>query len=297
MKAMCLSKKAPPGALSIQAMQINPAVKRPLLSYFGGKWVLAPWIIGYMPEHRIYVEPFGGAASVLLRKPRSRVEVYNDLDEEIVGFFRVLQNSAQCRELFRLSKRTPYSRREYDQAFEATSDPVIRAQRLLVRSYMGHHSSCVFMRHGSFSSTGHRTSGPYKAKTWSGYPRHLVSFLRRLSGVMLECCDALTVIKNQDAHDTLFFIDPPYVHGARSYSRSAYYRHELTDDQHVDLLNRLKAVKGSVMISGYPNQLYDDLLIGWRRITRKSYAATSSGLQPRTEVLWISPNVHKGAIK
>jgi len=62
---------------------------RSLLRYFGGKWAIAPWVLSHLPPHRIYVEPFGGAASILLRKPRSRIEVYNDLDEEIVGIFRI----------------------------------------------------------------------------------------------------------------------------------------------------------------------------------------------------------------
>ena len=88
-------------------------VSRSALRYLGGKWAIAPWIIEHMPAHRVYVEPFGGAASVLLRKPRSKVEVYNDLDDEIVGIFRILQNPVQWRELIRRLRRTPYSRREF----------------------------------------------------------------------------------------------------------------------------------------------------------------------------------------
>jgi len=121
----------------------NPTVddspRRTLLRYFGGKWALAPWIMAHFPVHRVYVEPFGGAASVLLRKPRSRVEVYNDLDEEIVGIFRIVQSEKSCQALMRRLRRTPYSRREFERAFESSSDPIIRAQRAIIRAYQSFH--------------------------------------------------------------------------------------------------------------------------------------------------------------
>ena len=122
----------------------NPS--RPLLTYFGGKWAIAPWIIEHLPPHKIYVEPFGGAASVMLRKPRSKVEVYNDLDDEIVNIFRVLQDPASTRELFRRLARTPYARAEYDLACaERVVDPVVRAQRAIIRANMA-FSICATRR-------------------------------------------------------------------------------------------------------------------------------------------------------
>jgi DNA adenine methylase len=222
---MSLNQPAPPGALRIQTMQINRTVNRSALRYFGGKWALAPWIIEHMPAHRVYVEPFGGAASVLLRKPRSKVEVYNEIDDEIVGIFRILQNPAQCRELFRLLRRTPYARREFEIAFQKTDDPLLRAQRAIIRAYMSFH------------------------------------------------------------HTALFFVDPPYVACTRR--MSAFYRHEMNDAAHLALLEKLKTVKGRVMISGYASALYDDTLTGWQRLTHRHYAA-ASGAKERTEVLWIS---------
>jgi len=110
---------------------------RSLLRYFGGKWAIAPWVLSHLPPHRIYVEPFGGAASILLRKPRSCVEVYNDLDEEIVGIFQTVQDPRQCQALMLRLRRTPYSRRVFETAFQSSRDPIIRAQRAIVRAY-GH---------------------------------------------------------------------------------------------------------------------------------------------------------------
>ena len=269
-------------------MQITRDVKRAALRYFGGKWALAPWIIEHMPAHRVYVEPFGGAASVLLRKPRSKIEVYNDLDDEIVELFRILQNPAQCRELFRLLRRTPYARREFEQAFRATSEPLIRAQRAIIRAYMSFHHSALFNPvKNTFADARHRKRGGSKMGEWANYPRHLASVCRRLRGVLIEHSDALRVIRVQDSPDTLFFIDPPYVASTRD--KSAFYRHEMTDAQHVALLTLLRGRQGQVMISGYASELYDDLLADWRRLTRQHYAAADCGAKVRTEVLWIKP--------
>lgn len=78
---------------------------RPIMRYHGGKWRLAPWIIAHMPPHRIYVEPYCGAASVLMRKPRSYAEVINDLDGEVVGVFRVLRDRTMAAESFHCRRR------------------------------------------------------------------------------------------------------------------------------------------------------------------------------------------------
>src|SRR6266576_1049473 len=102
-------------------------VERPILRYHGGKFVLAPWIISHFPEHRVYVEPYGGAASVLLRKERSYAEVYNDLDSEIVNLFRVARDNGK--ELIRVLALTPFAREEYQAAWEATDDPLEQARR------------------------------------------------------------------------------------------------------------------------------------------------------------------------
>jgi DNA adenine methylase len=285
---MSLNPRAPPSARLMKGlpMQIDKSVTRSALRYFGGKWAIAPWIIEHMPEHRVYVEPFGGAASVLLRKPRSKIEVYNDLDEEIVGLFRLLQSPAQCRALVRLLKRTPYARREFEQA---SDDPLIRAQRAIIRAYMSFHHSALFLSSKTvFANARHRKGGHCKAYEWMTYPRHLAGVCRRLRGVVVECRDARRVIADQDTPDALFFVDPPYVHKTRD--KDARYRHEMSDAQHVALLTQLQGVQGKVMIAGYASALYDDLLTGWTRLTRRHYAGAGTGAQSRTEVLWIKPD-------
>lgn len=262
----------------------NPS--RPLLTYFGGKWAIAPWIIEHLPPHKIYVEPFGGAASVLLRKPRSKVEVYNDLDDEIVNIFRVLQDPASTRELFRRLARTPYARAEYDLACaERVVDPVIRAQRAIIRANMAFHHEAFFnLRYKTFADAKHRGGGSNLARTWCTRARALASIAARMRGVIIDNRPARDVIRVQDSEHTLFYVDPPYVPASRSHTR---YRCDMTQAEHVELLTQLRAVRGFVALSGYPSDLYDSALADWQRFERKTHAHMSR--RPRTEVLWLNP--------
>lgn len=261
-----------------------------LLRYFGGKWAIAPWILSHLPPHRIYVEPFGGAASILLRKPRNRIEVYNDLDEEIVEIFRVVQDPATCRQLIRRLKRTPYSRREFELAFQGSTDPIIRAQRAITRAYQSYHHESLFNpRKRTFADAKHRAGSHAKSHAWASYPRSLVTVSRRLQGVIIECRPALEVIRAQDTPDTLFFVDPPYVPSTRTKSG---YRHEMSETDHRVMLERLRAVQGLVVLAGYPSRMYDQMLDDWRRVERPHRAAGSR--RSRTEVLWISPRAAAG---
>ena len=261
------------------------APARALLRYFGGKWAIAPWVLAHLPPHRVYVEQFGGGGSILLRKPRSQIEVYNDIDSEIVGIFRCVQEPLTCRALMRRLKRTPYARREYERAFQPTADPVTRAARAIVRAYQSFHHEALFdPGKTTFADARHRAGGHSKAIEWASYPRSLAAVCQRLQGVIIECRDALEVIRAQDSADTLFFIDPPYLPTTRT---RAGYRHELDNAAHLTLLHRLREIEGLAVLAGYPSQLYDRTLPDWRRVERQHHAAGS--LKPRTEALWINP--------
>lgn len=139
------------------------AVSRPALRWHGGKWRLAPWVLRHFPAHRTYVEPFGGAASVLLRKERAYAEVYNDLDGEVVGLFRVLQNDDAAARLMRLLEMTPFARAEFRLAYEPTDDPVERARRLIIRAFMGFGSNAHASAAKGHRSTGFRASSDRKS--------------------------------------------------------------------------------------------------------------------------------------
>jgi len=274
-------------ALNSDPNRVNDYPRRALLRYFGGKWALAPWIMAHFPAHRIYVEPFGGAASVLLRKPRSRVEVYNDLDEEIVGIFRLVQSEKTCQALMRCLRRTPYSRQEFERAFESSTDPIIRTQRAIIRAYQSfHHQSLFNRRNSTFAAIRHISGGHCRAREWASYPRCLGHICQRLKGVIIECRAASEVICAQDSPDTLFFVDPPYLPSTRS---KYVYRYEMSEVEHIALLEQLRSVQGNVVLAGYSSDLYQKMLPDWQCVQRPFRAAGST--RSRTEMLWLSPNI------
>lgn len=260
---------------------------RPALRWHGGKWVLAPWIIAQFPPHRIYVEPFGGGASVLLRKSRSYAEVYNDLDSEVVNFFRVVRDRGA--ELQQQLFATPFAREEFDEAYASSDDPLERARRLVIRSFMG------FGSNGHARVTGFRAnsnrSGTTPAHDWANYAEVFDRLVERLRGVVIENRPAIDVMRQQDSAETLHYVDPPYVFATRS-DLSKDYAFELDDDDHRDLIAFLRTLKGAVVLSGYASAIYDDGLRDWTRLTRKALA---DGAAEREEVLWINGRAQAGA--
>ncbi|MBI1234716.1 MAG: DNA adenine methylase [Alphaproteobacteria bacterium] len=268
-------------------------VTRPALRWHGGKWNLAGWIMEHFPAHRIYVEPFGGAASVLLRKPASYAEVYNDLDDEVVNLFRLLREAESAARLCELLRRTPFAREEFNAAYEVTDDPVERARRLVIRSHMGFGSdgACGSYRTG-FRANSNR-SGTTPAHDWANFPPALAAIAERMTGVIIESRPAVQVMKAHDGPETLHYADPPYLHETRKrggrvagVGSAAVYRHEMSTEDHETMLEALCALKGMVVLSGYPSALYDDALKGW---TRRERPALADGARKRTEVLWLNP--------
>jgi DNA adenine methylase len=244
---------------------------------------LAPWIISHFPPHRVYTESFGGGASVLLRKRRSHSEVYNDLDGDVVEFFRVLREPELASRLADLLALTPFARAEWAVARELASDPVERARRLLIRSQMGFGSDSVRSdRKTGFRSTTNR-GGTVPSIDWSRYPREIPAFVARLSGVLIDQRDAVDVIREHDRADALHYVDPPYVHSTRSEIRG--YALELDDDGHRRLAKTLRDAKGFVVLSGYDCDLYRELYGDWLRVDRR---VTVFRQTPRVESLWLS---------
>ena len=261
----------------------------PLLRYHGGKYRLSKWLYSFFPEHTTYVEPFGGAASVLLRKKRSHGEVYNDLDKDIFNLFQVLRNKDNAEQLIQLCFLTPFSRDEFKLAYEYTAEPIERARRTIVRSAMGFGSGAA-----SGHPTGFRCEASRKYATtahcWQKYPPVLRYVHERLKGVYIENRPAADCMTKHDSLNTLHYVDPPYLLDTRKINKSGgVYRHEMSNDDHEQLLKKLKNLDGAVVLSGYPIELYNDLLFDWKLEQKQSRISAGSGTGLRTECVWLNP--------
>lgn len=267
-------------------------ITRPPVRWHGGKFLMARQIIPYLPAHRLYTEAFGGGAGVLLHKPRSHAEIYNDLDDDIVTLFRVLQDPAGAPRLIELLRLTPFARREFEIAYEPSDDPIERARRLIMRSFMGFGSNAHSSTQRGHQSTGFRSnsnrSGTTPARDWWNLPDAYPAIVERFRGVVIEHRDAAEVLRRHDGPTSLHYVDPPYIHDTRSMFKGgkSAYRHEMDRAAHAALLVVVRELVGMVVLSGYSHPLYEDALADWLRVEFEAYA---DGARPRTEVLWINP--------
>jgi DNA adenine methylase len=244
---------------------------RPILRWHGGKWRIAPWVISHFPPHRIYVEPFGGAASVLLQKPRVVTEIYNDLDRDVVSLFQVIRE--RPRELAAALL-----------LYERTDDALEAARRFVARSYFGMHSKGAITKSG-FDTRVNPDAFVGRLRAFVDVPDEIAAVCARFMHIVIENVPALKLIARFDRDDTLIYADPPYVAETRS-GKGKVYNHEMTLAQHCELLDALIASKSMVAISGYETELYLDRLRDWSRLELK--ASTDGGYE-RTEMLWLNP--------
>lgn len=253
-----------------------------LLNYPGAKWGMAKQIVSLMPPHRSYLEPFFGSGAVLFNKPPSAIETVNDIDGDIVNFFRVLRE--QPDDLADAIALTPYSRDVFDDAHENRgSSDFDRAYRFAVRSKMGHGFK-TYQKTG-FKMDVYARENSYAVKCWNRLPGDLLKAAVRLKDVQIEHRPALDLIRRFNYDNVLIYADPPYLLNTRG---GKQYRHEMTERDHVQLLDALKQHKGTVILSGYPSEMYDRELAGWSRIDRKAYNQNSD---QRTEMLWCNFDV------
>lgn len=269
----------------------------PLMRYHGGKFRLAPWIMAHFPPisaFDIYVESFGGAAGVLLQKPRSYAEVYNDLDGDVVNLFEVLRRPEQRQGLIEQIALTPYARGEFERAWDDTPDPVERARRLLIRAHMGFGTAGATRGNSGFRTDIRRAHGTTQHH-WQRLPAVIGAVAERLSGVLIENRDALNVIAQHDSPRTLHYVDPPYLEETREKGHRRVYHHELSDQRHIELLERLRMAQGYVILSGYDADLYRDVLGEWRMARRHVQASGQRGSGQRTECLWLNPRAAEWA--
>ena len=198
----------------------------------------------------------------------------------MVQFFRVLRSEQDSAKLRKALESTPFAREEFESSYERSDCPVETARRLLIRSFMGFGHTGVFEKPTGFRANSNR-SGTTPVHDWGNWPNQVPLLYDRLQGVVIENRLAVDVMTQHDGPDTLHYVDPPYVLETRG--TCAAYRHEMTLEQHRELLNACKSMQGNVMISGYACDDYDFCLAGWFRQERQTFA---DGARKRTEVLW-----------
>lgn len=270
----------------------------PPFAYFGGKTILAPRIAAMLPQHGHYVEPFGGSLAVLLAKSPSRMETVNDLDGDLMNFWRVLRDRPD--ELERMCALTPHSRAEFDTCRDRADEPsdVERARRIFVQYTQGRGSVGVKSGWRHYVKPAGGTSMP---DYLVGYLSRISAAAARLQAVSLECRPALDLIESYGRDpEVLLYVDPPYLGTARadgdeSRSGTKRYRHEmLTDDEHRELAEQLRRCHAAVVLSGYASELYDgELYADWHRTAFRSGTGQGpDGWSNRVEVLWSNREPH-----
>ena len=275
------------------ARACGPAVrrrrgKRIVFGWYGGKYSHLDWLLPLLPECHHYCEPFGGSAAVLLNRPPSPVETYNDVDGEVVNFFRVLRN--QQAKLLRCIALTPFSREEFFDAVDSNGRRVSdleRARRFFVRARqvrtglaqtasLGRWANCKRTSRNGMSGVVSR---------WLGSVEMLPDVAERLLRVQIENRPAAEVLRLYDDDDTLFYCDPPYPHGSRGDDKA--YEFEMSDSQHRGLARLLHGAKARVALSGYRCDLLDSLYSDWRMVEAPPKQCHSSkGI--RVEAMWMN---------
>ncbi|MCK4346617.1 MAG: DNA adenine methylase [Bacteroidales bacterium] len=258
--------------------------------WYGGKYSHLKWLLPLLPDTNHYCEPFGGSAAVLLNRKPSPVETYNDIDSEVVNFFKVLREKKE--ELIYAIGMTPFSREEFRKAIESSNgngqsnmSDVERARRFFIRARQVRTGLAQTASNGRWANClkTSRAGMAGAVSRWLGSVEGLESIVSRLLRVQIENDDAIKVIDRYNSEDTLFYCDPPYPHDSRSDINA--YKYEMTDEDHFRLSIVLTNIKGKVAISGYESKLMHELYKGWKvhkADTKKALSVKSD----RTEILW-----------
>lgn len=251
-----------------------------IFKYPGSKWRIAEWIVSFFPEHHSYLEPFFGSGAVLFNKPRSNIETVNDLNGDVVNLFRWIRENPEklAQQVFLM----PYARDVYEWAFQPSKDSLERAVKMLAKMQMGHGFRMTGEKVGWKIDIQGREKA-YAAGQWCALPDVIRQAAERLLGVQIENRPAVEVIRRFYFPNVLIYADPPYLMETRC--GRPQYSHEMTDTDHVKLLETLRDHPGPVLLSGYESGLYQEVLSDWHKETISS---TDQKGRPRVECLWMN---------
>lgn len=261
------------------------------IKWHGGKFYLASRIVAMMPVHVHYVEPYFGGGAVFFRKPYELVdghsEVINDVFNDLVNFWRVLQSRELFSEFERRTTLTPFAKRAWEDSVNcASNDPVDRACNFFIRYRQSRQG--LGRDFATMSRTRTRRGMNEQVSSWLSAIEGLPSAHERLRRVAIYCEDAISLIRREDNEYTFFYCDPPYI--AQTRVAKDAYACEMTDEQHEVLLQTMAEINGKFILSGYPNSLYDSWAkrCRWRRIdiTIDNKASSKKTKPTKTECLW-----------
>ena len=261
--------------------------KSALFTYMGSKAVVADWIVPLMDiPHRAYIETHCGSAGILINKARVPWEMINDLDGEVINFYRQLRDNGE--RLAELIELTPDSRVEFELSHEPCEDEMERARRFFVRQNQGFfmNKAVVDMSwnsgYPSYAKFGfsHSTA----MNRWRQRTNNLWIFVERFRDVHIECVDALQVLERFDSENTLFYVDPPYYEGSQRTEEDMYGHGGTSEQSHRDLAEVLHRSKSKIVLSGYQCELYDELYPDWDVQYKKTGMTISK--EKRREGVW-----------
>lgn len=267
--------------------------KKIAFGWYGGKYSHLDWLLPLLPDTQHYCEPFGGSAAVLVNRKPSPIETYNDIDGELVNFFRVLREDKE--KLLEAIGLTPFSREEFELAIQIPDEEITeleRARRFFIRARQvrtglaqtassGRWAHCLLTSRAGMAGAVSR---------WLGSVEGLAEIAQRMLRVQIEHAPAIEVIQRYDSKETLFYCDPPYPHDSRGDHNA--YGYEMMDDDHRHLAEVLHNVKGKVAISSYASALMTELYKDWECIEAPS-RKIHSVKQNRVELLWINYSLGK----
>ena len=248
-----------------------------ILRYPGSKGNIAKWIIDKFPKHHSYLEPYFGSGAVLFKKKPSNIETVNDLNDDVINLFKVIRDNPE--ELARLITFTPFSREEYNNAFIDKPDDELEKARLFLLKSTQSHGFRLKEKSGWKNDVKGRQSS-YAVQMWNELPWRIEQVARRLKEVQIEKSPAVKLINRFNYKNVLVYADPPYLLETRT---RKMYDPEMTDEQHVELLETLIDFKGKVILSGYENDMYNEYLKDWYKDSTK--ATAEKGLK-RIETVW-----------
>lgn len=264
-----------------------------LVSYVGGKGTHLDDLLPLIPFTSTYVEPYGGAASILLNRRRSEVEVYNDLNNDLVNLFRVVRDPLMGPDFEAMVDATLYSRAEFERAIDITNSNTVSPLDRAWATFVIHNQGISGKLHTSYGNWARSRENNINSRRWWGKYNRLLQIRHRFEHVQIESRDALEVITAWDSPETTFYLDPPYVLETRA-GRS-YYAFEQPIEHHESLVQILLAVEGCVVLSGYEHAVYEPLTeAGWTVDAYSKSAVTAvaeqGGTKPaRVEVVWRNP--------